>query len=238
MLTNLLRLKPLRIALPAFLAVVAAAGCTGRLECNFVSTNMTNIMVQPTDAAVIRLQCNECYWWVDEAGRLNVAGKFTQRSPFGKQFDRQFLISFVLGEPSKGVGKNYSCDQNTVRGQIKTAANMYRFKSVYGILGIEHRSPDVIIGSYRMNIALQSAKFLGGWGPPRPYLMFGKFEAGKNGKLGTPIRKLTEATGLKRRWLTQTRPRRSGQITTTPITKRQTRRKPPTTRPATTRTKE
>lgn len=131
--------------------------------------------------------------------------------------DRRFLVSFVLGEPSQGVGKDYSVNRDTVSGYIKTPWNAYRFNSVYGIVGVEHRAEDRIVGAYRMHVALQPAKFLGGWGQPSPFLLYGTFDAKRNNRAGSAIRTITEENAFERKPSTRPSQTHLRQMTTQPV---------------------
>ncbi len=174
-------------------------GCAGNADCNFVITNFNTISVDPTDAKAFKFRCNECYWWVDKTGRLNIAGKGINKSLLNSALDKEFYISFVLGAPSKGIGKNYKLNYQSVRGLLKMGANIYRFKSTYGILGIENRKNKIIKAAYRANIRVYAARLLGGWSKASPFLMYGTLEAifDSSGK-GQKIRKITEQMGYSR----------------------------------------
>lgn len=186
----------------AFLVGVVAtaltAGCSGRMTCHFVTLNMKSIAVEPTDAKVTPMECTTCTWWVDDQGRLNVAGWFQNASLLDKRLDRTFYLSFVLGRPSKGVGKNYIANLSTARAYIKTPLNVYGLKSSYGIVGIEHRNGDTLVGAFRINARLYARRFLGGWTTGSPYLLFGTFQAVKDTGQGRTIREATEADTFER----------------------------------------
>ena len=163
------------------------AGCGGSIRGHIVSQNMTNIRVEPTDAKSVRLDANQCYWWLDKAGRINIAGKGTKKSLLTRK-EQEFAISFVLEEPSQGIGRDYSLRQGKVRGYIRTHGNVYRFQNIYGILGSENRNHDRIAAAYRCSVQLQGIQLLGGWSGPVLFLTYGSLEAmpDRNGR-GTAI---------------------------------------------------
>lgn len=174
-------------------------GCNGNVRCNFVSQNMSSIRVEPTDARSVKLTANECYWWVDDRGRLNLAARGIQKSLLGRNFDREFLMSFILTEPSQGVGKDYPLNTQSVRGYLKLNNNVYRFESIFGILGSENRPNNRLVASYRANIRIQGAKFFGGWSNPVPFLIFGTLEAIPDRRnKGRDILLQTEEDGFER----------------------------------------
>ncbi len=162
--------------------------------------NFRSISVEPTDARFVNFDCNECYWWVDDAGKLNISGLGVQRSLISSDLDREFYISFVLSKPSNGVGKNYRITQSTIRGYIKTAGNVYRFRSLYGLLGSENHDGGIVRAAWRAHARIYGAKLLGGWTQASPYMIFGTLEAvpDKNNK-GKSIRQKTEEDGYGRR---------------------------------------
>ncbi len=190
------------LSVAVIIVSVFIVGCAGNVECNFVTTNFNLIRVEPTDAKAITLRCSECYWWVDDDGRLNIAGAGVSKSLVNSMLDKEFYISFVLDRPSKGVGKNYRLTSQSVRGLIKTGGAVYRFRSTYGILGSENRKNDIIKAAYRVNIRMYVAKLLGGWSRAVPFIIYGTLEAipDKEGK-GEEIREKTEQEGYSRHLL-------------------------------------
>jgi len=189
----------MKIVFTAIIVSVFIAGCAGSLECNFVTTNLNSIRVEPTDAKTITIRCNECYWWVDDDGRLNIAGIGLSKSLINSMFDREFYISFVLDNPSKGVGKNYRLTHQSVRGLVKLGGTIYRFRSVYGILGSENRENNVIKAAYRVNIRMYVAKLLGGWSKAVTFIIYGSLEAVPDrANKGKKIREKTEQAGYSR----------------------------------------
>jgi hypothetical protein len=179
-------------------------GCTGSLQSSFVSTNMATIMVQPTDARTVQLNCAECYWWVDQDNHLNIAGKGIQKSLIHPRYDQEFYISFVLDEPSKGVGKNYQLNANTTRGFLKSGGNLFRFRGTYGIMGIENQKSSRLAGAYRTHISLNMSQIFGGWSSPVPFLVFGTLTAVPDARnKGKTFLKKTEEEGYERRKMTK-----------------------------------
>ncbi len=178
--------------------MTTSGGCSGRLTCQFISTTTSRIGIEPTDAKVVRLECSQCYWWVDDEGLLNIAGKFEARSLFGGKFDRALYISFVPGVPSQGVGRDYKVNRNTVRAFVKYPPSMLRLKSTYGIMGVEHRDSGGLVGAFRANMLMQQASYLGGWGKSSPYLVFGTFSAVEDRVKGMSIRSKSEEEGFDR----------------------------------------
>ncbi len=180
---------------------LSLAGCAGNLKCSLVSNNMVDIAVEPTDARTITLDCAECYWWVDEDGRVNIAGRKVIKSLINARYDFEFYLSFVLDVPSKGMGKNYQLNQSSIRGMIKTGGNILRFQGTYGILGSENRKPDLLVCAYRSGIGISTAKLFGGWSNPVPFLVYGTLNAVPDREnKGKAWRKLTEAEGYERKF--------------------------------------
>jgi len=191
--------QPARLAAWVMLAgLLPAFGCSGRLTSHFVSKNTSTIMVEPTDAKVITLHCDQCYWWIDDQGEFKIAGKGEEFSLLGERYQRSFYISFAFDEPSQGIGKNYKANFETVRGLIRRSGSQYRFKSLYGIVGTENRSGERIAGAFRVNVSLQSSSLLGGWSKPSAYLIFGTFNAVHDPQAGARILEVTEADGFDR----------------------------------------
>jgi len=183
----------------ACLAVAfVAPGCGGRLDCSFVSMNMRSVGVDPTDARVVDIRCPQCWWWVDASGLLNVAAAFELHRPLKGKADRTFLISFLPGKPSRGVGKNYTITRNTVRACLQTPWTAFRLTSIHGIMAIDNKNDQTLEGAFRFTASGHTAKFLGGWTGPAPYLLFGTFRAVKDTGKGHALREETERAPFKR----------------------------------------
>jgi len=179
-------------------------GCTGNLQSSFVSANMANIAVQPTDARIVQLNCSECYWWADQDNHLNIAGKGIQKSIIHSRYDQEFYISFTVDEPSQGVGKNYQLSANTTRGFLKSGGSLYRFRGTYGILGIENQKSCRLTGAYRTHISLNMAQIFGGWSTPVSFLIFGTLTAVPDAQnKGKSFLKKTEEEGYERKKMTK-----------------------------------
>ncbi len=190
------------ITIPLIILIcLVLVGCNGNIDCSFVTTNFNSISIKPTDAKAFRFRCSECYWWVDNSGRLNIAGQHIEKSLINSALDKEFYISFVLGSPSRGMGKDYKLNYQSVRGLIKMGGNIYRFRSTRGILGIENEGKELIRAAYRANVRIYVARLLGGWSKGTPFLIYGTLKAvsDKQGK-GKQIRKITEDMGYSRRF--------------------------------------
>jgi hypothetical protein len=156
-------------------------GCAGNVRSTFVSQNMNAISVDPPDTRSAQLNANQCYWWIDEKGQLNIAARDEQKSIFGRQFDREFAICFVPGQPSNGVGKDYRITHGRIKGYLRFGTALHRFESTYGLIGIENRPKDILIASFRSGLQIQSSKLLGGWSNGILFYCFGTLEAHPSG---------------------------------------------------------
>jgi len=176
-------------------------GCSGQMNTTFVSNNMSDIAVEPTDARTVRMDCTECYWWTDKDNRVCLSGRGMVKSLIHSRYDREFILSFVLDTPSQGMGKNYQLTHTSTRGMIRSGGNIYRFQGTYGIMGTENRNSDRLIGAYRSGITINAAKLFGGWSKPVPFLIFGTFTAvpDREGR-GAGWRNQTEADGYVRKF--------------------------------------
>ena len=183
------------VALPALFLI---PGCGIALQANFFKADMNRISVEPTDAKILTIEADECYWWVENDGILHVAARGRTKSLLGPHLDRDFDLSFVLGPASRGSGKDFSATSETARGMIRTASGIYRMRSAYGIVGIEHRPGNRIVGAYRMFVGLQGVKYLGGWTQPNSFVLFGNFTAEENADRGREILRATEEDGFER----------------------------------------
>jgi hypothetical protein len=97
------------------------------------------------------------------------------------------------------VGRNYTIGLSSVRVWIDGQAVDYRARSVAGILSVEDKRDEVLVGSFKCTLSLAATKLLGGWGRPGAYHVVGTFRAEKDVyNEGPAIRLLTEGDGFDR----------------------------------------
>ena len=202
-------------------------GCSGSGVAQFVSIHPTEI--DPPATIIWRMDAQQCYWWIDQAGELNVAMTCTRNNPLLGRFGRfDYDVSFVLGDPPAGSGRNYPVQQRETRSIFVSALQKQRLVSSAGIVGVILRDDGTLRGSFRAWMTpvadpTMSFSFL----PQQtgPLLCFGTFQAVKDEIRGKKIRERCEANG----W---TRPTRKPPTASQPGATQPAATRPVTTRPA------
>ncbi|HVP12769.1 MAG TPA: hypothetical protein VMV94_16460 [Phycisphaerae bacterium] len=194
-------LKPaVRVILLGVLTVATAGGCAGSGVVQFASLHPTEI--DPPATTVWRMDAQQCYWWLDDAGELNVAMTCVRNNLLFSKLGRvTFDMSFVLGAPPAGSGRNYAIQQRETRSIFVSALQDLRLISSAGIVGVNMRDDGTLRGGFRTwmvpasNPAM-SLSFL----PQQtgPLLCFGTFRAVKDETRGKEIRARCEAGGWVR----------------------------------------
>jgi hypothetical protein len=197
----------------AALAAGVLCGCAGSGTVQFVSLHTSEI--EPPPATAFRLDAKECCWWLDENGELNVAMNCKIRHLLlGKYGRADFDMSFVLGPPPAGSGRNYQLHQYETRTRFVSALASQRWLSQNGIAGVTVRDDGTLKGSFRVWMIPQTELQMMSFLPDRqgPMLCFGTFQAVKDEVRGKAIRSRSESGG----WGRPTRKR--GNAVTQPTT--------------------
>ncbi len=180
-------------------SVLLLAGCTGSADIQFVSLDAKEIDPPPTE--IFPFAAKECYWWVDEADELNIAMRCRKRSlVLGKYGYVDFDMSFVLGAPPAGSGRNYKISRRETRTFFLSAFQAQRLTSYSGIVGVTVKENGTLHGSFRIWMKPQAELQMFSFFPQRPgsLLCFGTFEAVKDAPRGLKIRAHCESKGGRR----------------------------------------
>ena len=165
--------------------------------------------IDPPTTEVWQFPVQECYWWVDDAGDLNVAMRCPRHNPMLGKYGRLDLdVSFVLDKPPAGSGRNYRIGNRETRTLFASALQNLRLISTSGIVGVTMRDNGVLRGSYRLWMRPQIETDLFAFFPrdPGALLCFGTFQAVKDEKRGRAIRARCESGGWDRGPRPTTRP--------------------------------
>ncbi|MFQ5422914.1 MAG: hypothetical protein ACE5F9_02925 [Phycisphaerae bacterium] len=189
-----------RPAVAATVLVMAMVGCTGSATVQVVSLRPDAI--DPPPARVWRYDAGECYWWIDAAENLNVALRSRRHNLLlGRLGDVDLTLSFVLGKPPAGHGRNYAIRSRHTRTLIESALATQHFESYGGIADVIVEDDGMRRGSFRIWVrqrpGFSPLMFLSG--QPGNFLVFGSFHAvpDENHK-GRYIRQHTESGGWER----------------------------------------
>jgi len=177
------------IALGVIAVTWLAAGCTGSATARFVSLNPTAI--DPPPAKVWPYDAQECYWWLDEAGDLNIALKCRRQHLLLGKYGRVDLdIAFTLGKPPAGSGRNYPVRRREIRTRFTSALHDMRLNSQAGIVAVMVQDDGTLRGSFRIWMTPRMELQLFSLFPQKPgrFLCFGEFHAVRNEERGKAIR--------------------------------------------------
>jgi len=178
----------------ALSAACLFCGCTGSAAIHFVSLHPTEIDPPPTE--VWQFDAQECYWWVDEAGKLNLTWTHKKSNLLLGKFGLiELNMSLVLNEPPAGSGRNYRVRGNTLRAVFTSALQRQKLQSQSGIVAVMVDDENHIHGSFRLWVwpkkELQFFSFIPA--TSGRLLCFGTFRAVKDEPRGAAVRSYCES---------------------------------------------
>jgi len=191
-----------RQSLVALVVCIAAGcvGCSGAATVQFVSLHPSEI--DPPSAEVMRFDAPEAYWWIDQAGEMNVAVRCRRRNVWlGRLGDVELAFSLMPGPPPAGRARNYKIALRESRIIVRSALQTRRFNAYAGILGLILDDETHAHGSFRIWLQPQAQLSFFSFPPQRPgsVLCFGTFRAVRDAVRGEAIRATCEADGWTRR---------------------------------------
>jgi len=184
------RLAPLMLG-----GLYLLAGChgTGRVEVAALDFRS----IDPPAPHVARVDVDRCYWWTDASGQVWIAMQCDKPVALGvERF--VFQLSLVLDSPPAGRARNYLVNKRELRAAARLGPAQSRFVSLAGIVALYRGPGDRLRGSFRLQVAREVQKLLGGWSQPSRHLMMGTFEAVYDEERGRDIALATEADEWKR----------------------------------------
>jgi hypothetical protein len=193
--TGFVRWNPIRLLFLGLL-VFLSPGCAGSGRLEMISLNTRRITA--AEPLVITLRPGESYWWLNEQGALCIALRGSHDSIFGPGFSRELLLSFVLGEPPAGPGREYSITTNTLRFRRRAGLTHLRGHSLTGAAVVWDYGRSTLHGRFRMTLRQQTYSVLTDWTGDARYLVVGEFKARFNPAAGARILVATEEGVMKR----------------------------------------
>lgn len=165
--------------------VAGAAGCTGHARITLIP--LSSSAIEPDGPLEIRLNPQECYWWVDDDGKLNLAMAYHNLSLLGNYTRDALELSLILGEPASRPERRYSVDRKTARGVWHRGAFHLRLRSRRGAVALRLRDDNILVGRFRLFCMSQSFGVLTGWNSRAQVLVQGQFTAFHDEHHGKPI---------------------------------------------------
>lgn len=179
--------------------MLLATGCTGSARVGFVSLNSQAI--DPPRVEPYELTAQECYWWLDDAGDLNLALRCRRSNVLlGAYGHLDVEISFALDRPPAGSGRDYPLRHREVRIVVRSALQHQRFTPISGIMCVLVKDGDERHGSFRIWLNTVAEVGLLSFLPqrPGPVLCYGTFRAVHDRERGQAILLRTEEGGWAR----------------------------------------
>ncbi len=160
------------------------------LNYNEVSTNYP---------LLIKINPDECYFWVNEEDEICIAMKKKSFSLLGEAFERELHLSLVLTGQPAGSARSYRATRKTMRNRYRHGYASSRSTSLTGIIAIWDYKKDSLHGRFRLVARQQVYSILSGWGHRQNVLFVGEFVARKNKGQGLHILTYTEEDELSRK---------------------------------------
>ncbi len=178
------------------LCALSAAGCAGHASIHVVPLGSRNISA--TKPLVVRIEPDECYYWVNQQQQLCVAMRQAKGSLWGKRFEQEFLVSLVLDGLPAGSTRNYRVGRRTVRSRYNEGFHHTRSASLTGIAAIWDFGKRNLQGRFRLIASRQDYSVLTGWRGKRRVLLVGEFTAVPDTGAGRTILEDTEEGAMSR----------------------------------------
>lgn len=188
----------MQLAVAFALSALWLTGCAGSATVHTIAIGSKKIST--TGPLIVRIDPDECYWWLDDAGRLCVAMRESKGLPFSKVLRREFFLSLVLGDPPAGAARNYRVDRRTLRFRRDAGYGHTRAASLGGIAAVWEYGHKTLKGRFRINALRQSYLVLTGWRTDARILVLGEFTAVRNREKGEGILARTEEDEMAREW--------------------------------------
>ena len=179
------------------IGATGATGCGGFATVEWVPLNYREI--DPPKALATHVRLSECYWWLEDDGRVGVAMQERVRVPWSPGLEQSLQISLEFERLPAGRARNYEVGRRELRARVRAGPLEGRFTSRVGIATLSRDdSSSRLSGSFRIASDRQVAGLLGGFGTPSHYLVQGVFEAIRDPDRGRAIATSTEAAGFER----------------------------------------
>jgi hypothetical protein len=185
-------------------ALVSAAGCTGSGRLDLIPLVMKDL--DPARPQITRFRPAECYYRLDEEGRIRVAMRYENIAWFGPLSKVALCVSLWLEEPPAGSARTYKLRGDGVRGWAMAGPQLHRFRSSAGIAAVHDVEERSLRGRFRCFARHQSGNALTGWRGNATLLMLGEFHAVRNEAKARELEAQSESGGWAREPASATHP--------------------------------
>ncbi len=175
---------------------LCVAGCAGHADLSMIPLDTKRIDAKAP--LVIRVEPDECYFWINDQQELCVAMRSARGSILGKRFQNEFLLSLVVKGVPAGGGREYRMDRLTARAKHHAGFAHTRAASLSGILAVWDYRQNHLRGRFRFTAKQQSYSVLTDWTGNYPLLFVGEFSAVHNEAAGKELLARTEEGSMSR----------------------------------------
>lgn len=190
------KLSALASLLSLLAAPVLAGGCAGGGRFDIISMQMGDL--DEDRPLMSTFHPGECYYWIDEEGKINVAMHYENIPLLGRFSRVSFDLSFELDDPPAGRARQYQLRSREFRGTARLGALVHRFMSYQGVGAIWQDGPGRFRGRFRTLVRHESFSVLTGWVRAAPLLFLGEFRAVLDAERGRAINQASESGGWPR----------------------------------------
>lgn len=183
-------------ALASLFIMGGALGCSGRGVVHFVPLDVKQIPM--TGTLIARITPDECYYWIDDAGKLCVALRQQKDSVWSPLLSHDIALSLVLGDPPAGVTRAYPAARDTLRVRSSAGVTQLRAGSMSGGAVVWDYGKRTLRGRFRITVKQQSYTVFTDWTGNSRILLIGEFTAREDRARGEEILRRTEDGGLER----------------------------------------
>ncbi len=187
----------LRIVIIIFvLSVTALIGCTAPASVHIVSIGGKRLTA--TSPLVVKVSPDECYFWLSDDDELCIAMRGASGSIFGKQHEREFILSMILDGPPAGRGRHFPLNRYSVRMKGRDGFVYTRAASLAGEAIVWDYDTGRLRGRFRTIAKHQTYSILTGWRGDARVVIVGEFSPRRDARAGKAILARTEEEGMER----------------------------------------
>ncbi len=183
-----------RLCLAGFVATIW--GCAGRATVHAIPLGTQRI--NTSGPLIPEFKPDECYYWIDDDGRLCVAIRSVKTSFVDPRLSQGFVLSFVFDGTPAGSARDFRMNRRTARCRSHAAIFQTRSASLGGIATVWGYGKKVLHGRFRFPAKIQVHHLLAGWRDDGTVVYTGEFSAVCDRKRGQAILAESEGTGMER----------------------------------------
>ncbi len=170
--------------------IVSAAGCSGHAQIALIP--LSTATLAPKTQLEYRFSPQQCYWWADDDGNLNLAMSYQNFSIAGDYTRHALELSFVLDAPPPAPQHDYKARRDTARGIWHRGGWHLRMRPRRGVISVSRGGDDLLRGQFRLICSTEKFWVLTGWQRQSSVVLQGNFTAVLNEQKGLAILQCTE----------------------------------------------